>query len=177
MANALAAAAAGLALGLTLEEVVLGLSQARLTAMRLQVERGPQGCLVINDAYNASPASVQSALGLLLESQEGGQTVAVLGDMLELGEISQEAHREIGRSAAALGVDRLLGVGPLSRFTVEGARQAGLAQAEAYESNAAALAALGRLGPGDVVLVKGSRGMHMEEVIRGLLEVGAGKHD
>lgn len=177
VANALAAAAAGLALGLTLEEVVLGLSQARLTAMRLQVERGPQGCLVINDAYNASPASVKSALGLLLESQEGGQTVAVLGDMLELGEISQEAHREIGRSAAALGVDRLLGVGPLSRFTVEGARQAGLAQAEAYESNAAALAALGRLGPGDVVLVKGSRGMHMEEVIRGLLEVGAGKHD
>ncbi|MGE5508267.1 MAG: UDP-N-acetylmuramoyl-tripeptide--D-alanyl-D-alanine ligase [Chitinophagales bacterium] len=176
VSNAVAAAAAGLALGLSLPEVAWGLGQASLTAMRLQLERSPRGFLVINDAYNASPASVRSALALLVESREGGRVVAVLGDMLELGEISPAAHREVGRVAASLGVDRLLGVGPLSRFTVEGARESGLARADAYQSNAEALAALEGLSQGDVVLVKGSRGMHMEEVVRGLLEVGATEH-
>lgn len=175
--NALAAAAVGVALGLTLAGVARGLEQVRLTEMRLQVERGREGFLLINDAYNASPASVRAALELLVESRSGGQAVAVLGDMLELGEGTAEAHRKIGEYAAQLGVDRLVGVGPLSANTVRGAQEAGLGLAEAYETTAAAARALvGTLRPKDVVLVKGSRGMHMEEIVQELGRVGAGRH-
>lgn len=167
--NALAAAAVGLALGLTPEEVARGLSQARLTEMRLQLERGRAGFLIINDAYNASPASVGAALSLLVESRTGGRAVAVLGDMLELGEASETAHRGVGERAAALGVDWLLGVGPRSACTVQGAQSAGLKRAEAYPTtDAAAEALLESLRPEDVVLVKGSRAMRMEEIVRRL---------
>ncbi|MDI6870244.1 MAG: UDP-N-acetylmuramoyl-tripeptide--D-alanyl-D-alanine ligase [Bacillota bacterium] len=175
--NALAAAAVGLALGLALKEVALGLGRARLTEMRLQVGRGREGFLLINDAYNASPASVRAALDLLVESRAGGETVAVLGDMLELGGGAEEAHRRVGEYAATRGVDRLLGVGPLSALTVQGARAAGLSRAEAYATTAAAAAALaGTLRPSDVVLVKGSRAMHMEEIVRELGGAEAGTH-
>jgi UDP-N-acetylmuramoyl-tripeptide--D-alanyl-D-alanine ligase len=177
VANALAAAAVGLALGLDPAAVAQGLAQARLTEMRLQPERGLGGYLVINDAYNASPASVRAALATLLESRTGGEAVAVLGDMLELGEGSAEAHRQVGAHAAALGVDRLLGVGPLSEHTVAGARAAGLRRAESCRTTAeAALVLAETLRPEDVVLVKGSRGMHMEEIVRQLTGAEAGKH-
>lgn len=175
--NALAATAVGLALGLTPEEIASGLSRARLTEMRLQTVRGWGGFLVINDAYNASPASVRAALALLMESRTGGEAVAVLGDMLELGEGAVEAHRRIGEYAATLGVDRLVGVGPLSAQTVQGARAAGLSQAEAYNTTTAAADALvSTLRAGDVVLVKGSRGMHLEEIVRELSGAEAGTH-
>lgn len=175
--NALAATAVGLALGLTPEEIVRGLSTVRLTEMRLQVERGKSGFLIINDAYNASPASVRAALVLLLESRTAGAAVAVLGDMLELGEASVEAHYAIGECAARLGVDRLVGVGPLSAHTVRGALAAGLANAEAYDTTeAAAGALLPVVRPEDVVLVKGSRGMHMEDVVRRLGGAGDKQH-
>ncbi|HHW15128.1 MAG TPA: UDP-N-acetylmuramoyl-tripeptide--D-alanyl-D-alanine ligase [Firmicutes bacterium] len=176
--NALAAFAVGLALGLEPEKIVEGLAQARLSGMRLEVRRGSGGFTLINDAYNASPASVRAALNLLVESRAGGAVVAVLGDMRELGEHAEEAHRQIGAYAAALGVDRLVGVGPLAAHMVRAARVAGLARAEAYDTTAAAAAALATtLQPADVVLVKGSRAMHMEDIVHELTGVEAGTHE
>lgn len=175
--NALAAFAVGLALGLEPEEIVAGLAKARLSGMRLSVGRGSGGFLLINDAYNASPASVRAALDLLAESRGEGAVVAVLGDMRELGKRAEEAHRRIGEYAAALGVDRLVGVGPLAALAVRSARAAGLTQAQAYDTTEAAAEALAAvLGPADVVLVKGSRAMHMEDVVRRLGGVEAGTH-
>lgn len=175
--NALAAAAVGCALHLSPEEIVRGLGQAKPGEMRLQTRRGRDGFLVIDDAYNASPASVRAALTLLGESRSGGAVVAILGDMLELGEGAAAAHRGIGEFAASLGIDRLVGVGPLSAHTVAGARAFGLGEVEAYETTgAAARAILGTLGPEDVVLIKGSRAMHMEEIVHAL-SGEAGTHE
>jgi UDP-N-acetylmuramoyl-tripeptide--D-alanyl-D-alanine ligase len=96
--------------------------------------------------------------------------VVALGDMLELGAIADEAHREAGRAIAALGADELLGIGPRARLAVESARAAGLREARhvtTFEDTVAHL--LKRLTPGDVLLVKGSRGMRLERVVDALM--------
>lgn len=167
--NALAAVTVGLVLGLSEDEIRAGLSKVKLSAMRLSVRETPEGWLIINDAYNASPASVHAALRILVESREAGRAVAVLGDMLELGEVSEGAHHAVGREAGALGIDVLVGVGPLSAHTVAGAREGGIRDVWAFDDNLSAAQALpGILREGDVVLVKGSRGMRMELIARTL---------
>jgi UDP-N-acetylmuramyl pentapeptide synthase len=96
--------------------------------------------------------------------------VVVLGDMLELGDLAEAAHREAGRAVAAAGASEFIGVGRLSRLAVEAAREAGLAEghhAATFEDTVAQL--LKRLAPGDVLLVKGSRGMRMERVVDALV--------
>ena len=96
--------------------------------------------------------------------------MVVLGDMLELGSVADEAHREVGRLVAALGADELVGVGPRARLAVEAARAAGLPETRhvlTFEDTVAHL--LKRLAPDDVVLVKGSRGMRLERVVDALL--------
>jgi len=165
--NALAAAGAGLALGLPLAEIVSGLEAARPAKGRCVWRRaGPLA--ILDDTYNANPTSVRAALAVLATAP--GRRVVVLADMLELGVIAEEAHREAGRAVAAAGVAELIGVGPLSRLTVEAAREAGLAEAQhagTFEDTMAL--ALKRLAPGDAVLVKGSRGMRMERVADALV--------
>ena len=164
--NALSAAGIGLALGLPLAEIVSGLEAA--TPAKGRCVWIPAGSLrILDDTYNANPTSVRAALATL--GAAPGRRVVVLGDMLELGPVAEEAHREAGRAVAAAGAAELCGVGPLSRFTVEAARAAGLAEAHAaatFEDTMAHL--LKRLAPGDVVLVKGSRGMRMERVVDAL---------
>ncbi|MBN2171127.1 MAG: UDP-N-acetylmuramoyl-tripeptide--D-alanyl-D-alanine ligase [Candidatus Krumholzibacteriota bacterium] len=124
---------------------------------------------VMDDSYNANPDSLRAALRWLGEAPAAGRRWAALGDMLELGERSPALHRAVGEEAAGLGLDGLLAVGPLSRELVAGARAAGLASARHHDdlgSLAADLAAV--LGPGDLLLVKGSRGMAMEGVLDAL---------
>ena len=168
--NALAAAGAALALGCDLDAVVRGLLAFPLhaSAMRLELRERPDGLRVINDAYNASPASVEAALALLAEV-EAERRLAVLGDMLELGPVSEAAHREVGRRAAAAGVDYLVAVGRWAETVCAAAVDAGLPpeRAEAVAAAAARVAALAR--PGDVVLVKASRGLRLEQVAEALL--------
>ncbi|NPV26573.1 MAG: UDP-N-acetylmuramoyl-tripeptide--D-alanyl-D-alanine ligase [Firmicutes bacterium] len=170
--NALAAVGVGYNLGLTLEEIASGLRKVRLSAMRLQIESGREGLTVINDAYNANPQSMKAALHTLVELADGRRTIAVLGSMFELGAYAGPGHREVGRLAAELGIDYLLTVGELAEQIAAAALEAGLPaeRVEAVAKNEDAIVQLQRvLDPQDVVLVKGSRGMKMEEIVRALL--------
>jgi UDP-N-acetylmuramoyl-tripeptide--D-alanyl-D-alanine ligase len=171
--NALAAAAAAGVLGLTVEEIAAGLAGARLSPMRMQVERRPDGVTVINDAYNANPTSVTAALkALAAAGRGGGRTVAVLGEMAELGEAAQGEHDRIGRLAARLGIDRLVGVGALGEVLVRAARMEGMWPEEAVavaDADAAVAAVAATLAPGDVVLVKASRAVALDRVAARLL--------
>jgi UDP-N-acetylmuramoyl-tripeptide--D-alanyl-D-alanine ligase len=162
--NALAALAAGFKLGMNQQDMVLGLAQFVPSGMRMAIERvGPYQ--VINDAYNASPASTASALTTLI-ALKSGRTVAVLGDMLELGTMSEAAHREIGAIAARLAVDVLVTVGPQARFIAAGAIDNGHQATFACSNQAEAIPILQeKLVSGDVILIKGSRGMKMEQLI------------
>jgi UDP-N-acetylmuramoyl-tripeptide--D-alanyl-D-alanine ligase len=173
VSNALAAAAIGHAMGLDVDCIARGLEGAAVPAMRMQMARLANGVTLINDAYNANPSSVEAALVALRRCP--GRSVVVLGDMWELGDEARRAHHTVGERAAALGVHQLVVLGAFAGAMADGARAAGL-DADAVQvcgSHAeAAAAVVARWQPGDTVLVKGSRGMHMEEVAR-LLE-GAG---
>ncbi|HLT57529.1 MAG: UDP-N-acetylmuramoyl-tripeptide--D-alanyl-D-alanine ligase [Limnochordales bacterium] len=174
--NALAAAGAALALGGDLEGVVQGLAAFahHASAMRLEIRRRADGVRVINDAYNASPASMAAAL-VLLREVHGARRVAVLGDMLELGPWSEAAHEEVGRQAAEAGVDWLVAVGQWRATVIAAAVAAGL-PAERTAACPDAAAAADRVAalvePGDVVLIKASRGLALERVAQRLLGDG-----
>jgi UDP-N-acetylmuramoyl-tripeptide--D-alanyl-D-alanine ligase len=169
--NALAAAGVGVALGWPLEEIARGLSEARPAAGRC-VWRDAGGVSILDDTYNANPVSVRAALETVAARRgaSSGRLIVVLGDMLELGAIAEEAHQEMGRSVVAAGADEFVGVGRFARLAVETARGAGLAgahHAATFEDTVAHL--LKGVAPGDVVLVKGSRGMRMERVVDALV--------
>jgi UDP-N-acetylmuramoyl-tripeptide--D-alanyl-D-alanine ligase len=168
VSNALAAAGVGLALGVPFADIVAGLEAARPAKGRC-VWRAAGTLTLLDDTYNANVTSVRAALATL-DTGRPGRRVAVLGDMLELGDGAADAHREVGRAAAAAGVAELIGSGRLMAHAVEAAREAGLGEAHhagTFEDTVAVL--LKRLAPGDVVLVKGSRGMRMERVVDALL--------
>jgi UDP-N-acetylmuramoyl-tripeptide--D-alanyl-D-alanine ligase len=167
--NALAAAGVGLALGLSLEQIARGLEAARPAKGRCVWRRAGR-LRLLDDTYNANPASVSAALAALASGAGAARRVVVLGDMLELGPISESAHREVGRAVAASGAAEFIGVGRAAQVAVEAARQAGLPESHhvtTFEDTVALL--LKRLAPGDAVLVKGSRGMRMERVVDALV--------
>jgi UDP-N-acetylmuramoyl-tripeptide--D-alanyl-D-alanine ligase len=167
--NALAAAGAGLALGVSLEDVATGLAAARPAKGRC-VWRAAGDVRILDDTYNANPESVRAALDVVKTHHRGARVVAVLGDMLELGAIADDAHREVGRYAAASGVAVLVGMGRHARVLVEAGRAAGISEThhtETFEDTVAFL--LKELVPGDLVLVKGSRGMRMERIVDALV--------
>ena len=149
-----------------LDEAAIGVGTLERPAHRMSVRRAGE-LTVIDDAYNASPVAVAAALRLL--GTQKGRRVAVLGDMLELGALASDAHREVGTIAART-ADIFVGVGELTGIAVNDARRAGLAEAYAAMDNAEALVILRRLlRPGDVVLVKGSRALRMEEIVDAIL--------
>jgi UDP-N-acetylmuramoyl-tripeptide--D-alanyl-D-alanine ligase len=167
--NALAAAAVGHALGVSLDEAIPALQAFQPAAMRSAVEtRG--GVRILNDAYNANPASTKAALETLraVAVGEGGRRIACLGDMLELGDNAPALHREVG-AFATKGIDLLFATGPLSVETVNGAATEMGDRARHFPDRADLIRALNEtLRPGDALLVKGSRGMRMEEILAGL---------
>jgi UDP-N-acetylmuramoyl-tripeptide--D-alanyl-D-alanine ligase len=171
--NAAAAAAAAVALGCTDKEIVLGLAAVRPVGRRLRLERLTSGVFLVDDCYNANPLSMRAALDTLgaLAAARGGRPVAVLGDMLELGPAEAEAHRDLGAAAARAGLGWLAAFGPRSLAAAEAARAGGLANGAAFHTeDVGALAAFvkDRLRPGDVLLVKGSRGMKLERLVEAL---------
>lgn len=172
--NALAAAATGHAMGLSMDVIVRGLHSTLPPLQRMQILRLANGVTLINDAYNANPSSVEAALEAL--RRLSGRPVVVLGDMWELGDESRRAHHNVGERAASLGVRYLFLLGAHAETVAVGARAGGLA-ADAIHVCAShaevAEAVVAQWQPGDCVLVKGSHGMRMDEVVR-LLE-GAGK--
>jgi UDP-N-acetylmuramoyl-tripeptide--D-alanyl-D-alanine ligase len=166
--NALAATGAGVALGFTLEQIAAGLASARPVKGRC-VWRTVGDVRILDDTYNANPASVRAALETAVAHRDGARFVAVLGDMLELGPGAEASHREIGRQAAESGAALVVGMGRHSAALVDAARAAGAEthHTETFEDTVAFL--LKALAPGDLVLVKGSRGMRMERIVDALV--------
>lgn len=170
--NALAPAAIARRLGLSWEEIGRGLAGTRLSAMRLEILQLPKREItLINDAYNANPASMSGALEVLRTVAGEKRTIAVLGDMYELGDYAQEGHRLIGRKAKEQGVAYLITVGQLAREIAYGAISVNFPRDKVMscQNNQEALSYLmDILQPGDAVLIKGSRGVGMEEIVAGL---------
>jgi UDP-N-acetylmuramoyl-tripeptide--D-alanyl-D-alanine ligase len=166
VANALAAIAVGEVLGVDRAAAIEGLASFSSSPMRMSVAQLGRRTL-LNDAYNANPGSVGAALRTLVAVAGGRPAAAVLGDMLELGERSRAAHREIGRLAAGLGVDFLLLYGHEVQEIRSGALEGGTEPARVlvFGDRAALVRALRGLPDDAVILVKGSRGMRMEEVV------------
>ncbi|MGP3982928.1 UDP-N-acetylmuramoyl-tripeptide--D-alanyl-D-alanine ligase [Streptomyces sp. KR80] len=170
VANAAAAAALALAAGADLDTVAAALTEAQpLSSGRMQVTERPDGVTVVNDAYNASPDSMRAAFHALGTLARGRRIVAVLGEMRELGHESAQAHEDIGRQAAACGVQYLITIGGEDARAMAVAARAGGAQAEHVQDRAAVLPLLeDLLGPGDVVLVKGANACGLEATARQL---------
>jgi UDP-N-acetylmuramoyl-tripeptide--D-alanyl-D-alanine ligase len=163
--NALLAVAAGRAFGLSLEECAAGLVAAPLTKARLQVKE-IRGVQFLDDSYNANPDSMKAALRTLVELDAEGQRIAVLGEMRELGDESERGHRELGETAAALKVDRLIAIGNVAATIANAAKQAGLENSSTVASTAEAAELLSEIAaPGDLILIKGSRLARTEQVI------------
>jgi UDP-N-acetylmuramoyl-tripeptide--D-alanyl-D-alanine ligase len=167
--NSLAAAAASSALEVAPELICEGLEQFVPYDKRFNLEE-LDGIVLIDDSYNANPASMRAALETLREIREECRAVAVLGDMLELGGIAKEAHLELGRVAASC-VERVYIMGGMAETVAHGACEGGLPARDVIvaESHEDILADLRKnLAPGDFVLIKGSRGMGMEKVAEGI---------
>ncbi len=169
--DALAAIAVGEALEIPHDQMRNALANFTAPEKRSNVLPTRAGYVVIDDTYNASPASVHSALKTLA-MMEGGRKVAVLGDMLELGEHALAAHMEVGRAVKDAGIDMLVVVGQLAKLIARGAMDAGMPISSVSEFDDSVLAARElppMLRERDVVLVKGSRAIKMERVVEGLL--------
>lgn len=174
--NALAAAAMAHGAGISLPDIRRGLAAFSPYNKRAQLETIPPGLKVLNDSYNANPASMGAALKTVSDIKHDRKTVAVLGDMLELGPKSSAAHRQIGRLTADLGYDFLAATGEFAEDMVNAARAAGLTadRARMFANKAELtdwliqLLEAGELTAGDWLLLKGSRGMQMETILERL---------
>lgn len=167
--NFLAAATAALAVGVPAEDVAAAASEAEPAAMRGVVRRLPGDVTVVDDAYNSNPHALARALESAAE-MPGERHWAVLGDMLELGPEGARYHQEAGRNAAERGFDPVAGVGPLSRSLVEAAHRAGATVHHFDEVADAGRWAAAEVRDGDLILVKGSRGLGLEAVVAALEE-------
>lgn len=177
VANACAAAAMALAAGVPLDDVAAALNRpAPGSRWRMELHERDDGLLVLNDSYNANPASVRAALDALQRlGQARGRTFAVLGEMLELGDESAALHREVGEHAALRGVDVVVAVGPEAAAIAAGARTTPGWRGVAVDTagrDAALAWVRNNVTAGDVVLVKASRGAALEVLAEGLLDPG-----
>jgi UDP-N-acetylmuramoyl-tripeptide--D-alanyl-D-alanine ligase len=164
--TALCATAVGLIEGLRWEEILTGL-QSTTVQLRLVSEPGWNGSILLDDTYNASPVSTIAALNLLDDLKVGGRKIAVLGDMAELGDYTEEGHRKVGCRVPGV-VAVLITVGPNAHLIADEAGACGMPAEAVVEvgSNQAAIDYLRQIvQPGDIVLVKGSRSMAMEEIV------------
>jgi len=166
VSNALAAAAAGLAFGLTGDEIAAGILQFKPAKMRMQISRTASGATILDDSYNANPSAMRAALDVL--AAEEGRRAAILGDMLELGAHSAGLHEEVGRYAAQLKLELIVCIGPESRKMADGAL-AENGNVLYYETRDAFLGAMENIMPfSGTILVKASRGMGFEKITESL---------
>jgi UDP-N-acetylmuramoyl-tripeptide--D-alanyl-D-alanine ligase len=165
--TALRAAAVGLVEGMNWQEIIEGL-RGPSAQLRLVAVPGPKGATILDDTYNASPASTLAALNLLEELD--GRKIAVLGDMLELGDYEQEGHEKVGMRALEV-ADVLITVGTRGQIIGKAAVRWGMPadHVHSVEGNAEAVALLEEMVTSDdVILVKGSRALQMEEIVNAL---------
>lgn len=161
MYNALAATAAAYALDVDKNNVLVGLQNTSQVSGRLQIRQGILGATIIDDTYNANPASLQAAIDVLCAQQ--GEPWLVLGDMAELGSEAESIHAHMGEIARAAGVKRLFGLGELAAYAVSAFGERGL-HFQRHDELSKEL--LSRLNADCCVLVKGSRAMRMEDVVK-----------
>lgn len=167
--NALAAIAAARYYEFDINTIRLGLARFRKPHMRLQIVRGINNSVIINDTYNANPDSIMAGLEVLNTLAKGRNSVAVLGNMLEQGEFSAEHHRKVGEKAEELKIKWLITVGTLAKDFANGVKSKNMF-IKSFNWTEQAVKYLRENLPGNsVVLVKGSRGAHMEWVVRGLV--------
>lgn len=167
--NALAAASVGLQFGMTLDEVAASLYTVAPPPQRGEVLHFSEGFTVINDSYNSNPAALLSMIETLVDGAGTKRKIVIAGEMLELGSEEAVIHRETGKKIAASTIDMLIGVRGLAEQMVEGAKQGGIDARFAADSDAAADLAAETVRGGDVILVKGSRGVRTEKVVEKLL--------
>jgi UDP-N-acetylmuramoyl-tripeptide--D-alanyl-D-alanine ligase len=165
--NACAAAAIAHAAGASNESIAAGLGSYAPVGARMRVESGPGGCRLLNDAYNANPLSMKASLDTLAQL-EGGRRIALLGDMLELGEGELQAHAEILRHAIGIGLDWLGVTGP--RFSAAAQRIGDSSVRSAKSSTELGRMLRGKTRRTDSILLKGSRGIEMENAVKGMGE-------
>ncbi len=165
--NSLAAVGIGIKMNLNFKDIINGLQSVKITSMRLEVIKGPANSTIINDSYNANPISTIASLNILLNTDKG-RKIAILGDMLELGELSEKGHREVGKKVAENKIDYLITVGNLSKEIGSGALNNGMNLNKIIHTESAAFAAdilFDLLEEKDTVLIKGSRAIGLEKII------------
>jgi UDP-N-acetylmuramoyl-tripeptide--D-alanyl-D-alanine ligase len=176
--NALAAVAVSVALGIDGDEAVGKLSEFHPMSMRFERVQLANGVRIVNDSYNANPESMRAAFRTVGAAKRSGRFVAALGDMLELGEQAAELHRKVGEDAVGLGVGEIFVIGDFSSELAGGAEAAGLAESSVHiceDAEQLCRAVEEEIKAGDVLLVKGSRGMKMERLVDYLKqEIGTG---
>lgn len=170
--NALAASAAAHVLGMSASEIADALRSVAPPPQRGEVLRFKEGFTVVNDTYNSNPDALVSMIETIVEGGAGAKRkVVIAGAMRELGPDEADIHFETGRRISGLAFDRLIGVEGLAANLVEGAREGGFGDTDFYkDSQAAADAFVSEVRPGDLVLVKGSRGVRTEKVVEKLKE-------
>lgn len=167
--NSLAAISVGELLNIPIEKIQVGIKNFELTKMRLDVQKSSKGYIIINDCYNANYDSMKSAIEYL-NSSKGNRKIAVLGDMLELGEFSQELHKKVGEEVAKNKIDILITVGKEANNIAETAKKNGINTTYMFENNQKAITKLKEiLEPKDVVLVKASNSMNFKEIVSNIL--------
>jgi UDP-N-acetylmuramoyl-tripeptide--D-alanyl-D-alanine ligase len=169
--NALAAAAAGEVMGVSPERIKAGLESFSPQPGRMGIRRPGRDIRLLDDTYNANPASMVAAIETLTRMRGKGRTIAVLGDMLELGAQSASLHRQIGRAAGDARIDRLYVAGRFAAEVADGARAAQMPSARIFCGDKQAIVdqLCSYLQGGELILVKGSRGMAMEEVVEAIV--------
>jgi len=171
--NSLAAILTGQLLDLSFDDIEKGLKNVQLSNMRLEIVKGKSGLTVINDAYNASPSSMKAAIQLVRDMNGYGQKILVLGDMLELGEKEAEFHQEVGKTIEDADIDHLFTYGKLGEEIANGAKSVmDKKHIHVFSDKQSLIKELGSIvTPNDLVLVKASRGMKLEEVVHALVEM------
>jgi UDP-N-acetylmuramoyl-tripeptide--D-alanyl-D-alanine ligase len=179
--SSLVALAIGLYLNLNLIEIKKYLQEIPSVSGRMEILPGIKETIIINDAYNSSPESALSALRTMEEIKlSRGRKIAVLGDMLELGAYSEEGHRAVGKRVAEVGIDLLITIGPKSLLLSKSALSAGLPEENIFEFDQVEESLefiKDKVRPGDLVLIKASRGIKLDKIIQELKLYNDGKPD
>ena len=166
--NALCATQVGYNLGISNEKIIQGIAQFELTKKRMDIRKLDNGAILINDAYNASYESMKASLEVL-KNYTGTRKIAVLGDMFELGEYSEELHRKVGKEVANKNIDILICAGEASKFIIEEAKKNSKIRTYYFNNNEEIVKNLSQeLKNGDVILVKASNGMKFFEICQKL---------
>jgi UDP-N-acetylmuramoyl-tripeptide--D-alanyl-D-alanine ligase len=170
--NALSAISIAKMYGLSKSEIDEGLKKFKPSKMRMEIFKGIMNTKIINDAYNANPDSMQAAINVLASMETLGRRVCILGDMFELGEFAKDGHRKVGKYAVEHHVDVILAVGQMAKEIINGASMVGANQLlYSFDSISEVIDHLKELiKSNDIILIKGSRGMYMENIVESLRE-------